>query len=192
MVTIVSVNIFITGDLHIPSRAAMLHPHFERVLLQQQWDYIVLTGDLTIPSVLHRFEKLVSSPKKLIVARGNMDQMTLPLKPTFEIDSLRLGAFHGTDVHPRGDIPQLKKIADEMGVKILFTGHSHKTFIHSDTEHIILNPGTSTGASGGTSWSVDTALITMEINFEKSVILLKWLKINNKGKLEIEKITINL
>ncbi len=187
-----SVKIFIAGDLHIPSRAAMLHPHFEDILLQQQWDYIVLTGDLTIPSVLHRFEKLVSSPKKLIVAKGNMDQMTLPLKPTFEINSLRLGAYHGTDINPRGDIPQLKIVAEEMGVKILFTGHSHKTFIHSDNEHIILNPGTSTGASGGTSWSVDTALITMEINFDKSVISLNWLKVNNKGKLEIEKITINL
>lgn len=187
-----SVKIFIAGDLHIPSRASMLHPHFEDILLQQQWDYIVLTGDLTIPSVLDRFEKLVSSPKRLIVARGNMDKMTLPLKPTFKIGSLHLGAFHGTDVNPRGDIPQLKKVAKEMGVKILFTGHSHKTFIHSDAEHIILNPGTSTGASGGTSWTVDTALITMEINFDESVIFINWLKINNRGKLEIEKLKINL
>ncbi len=188
----VSVKIFIAGDLHIPSRAAMLHPDFESVLLQQEWDYIVLTGDLTTPSVLHRFEKLARSPKKLIVARGNMDQMTLPLKPTFEIGSLRLGAFHGTDVNPRGDILQLKNVAKEMGVRILFTGHSHKTSIHFDDEHIILNPGTSTGASGGTSWSVDTALITMEISLDKYVILINWLKINKNGKLEIERLTINL
>ena len=187
-----SIKIFIAGDLHIPSRASMLPPLFERILLQDKWDYIVLTGDLTIPSVLKRFEKLVASPKKLIVARGNMDQMTLPLKPTFTIDSLKLGAFHGTDISPRGDISQLKKVAKEMGVRVLFTGHSHKSLFHSDKEHIILNPGTSTGASGGTSWSVDTGLITMELHSEKQLIEIHLYKINQKGKLEIENKKINL
>jgi putative phosphoesterase len=180
------VNIFVAGDLHIPSRSTMLHPKFQTIIENEKWDYIVLTGDLTIPEVVTWFKKYLSTKGKIIACRGNMDQFILPLKPKFEINGLAFGAFHGTDISPRGDTKQLKEIAKAMKVKVLFTGHSHQTFIYHDKEHLIINPGTGTGASGGTSWTVDTACFKIEFNLETKELLTNWYKINDKGRLIIE------
>ena len=181
-----SVNIFIAGDFHIPSRASMLDPKFQDILENRSWDYIVLTGDLTIVDVLKRFEKHVQTPKHLIACKGNMDQINLPLSPVFSVGSIKIGVFHGTEIYPRGDISQLKRVAKKLGVKILITGHSHQTFIHSDKEHVILNPGTATGASGGSSWNVDTAIIILKINSETNELSYEWYKIENNRCLKLE------
>jgi len=166
-----SVRIFVAGDLHIPSRAAMIHPKFKEILQKETWDYIVLTGDLTIPEVLDRYILHVKDPKHLIVCRGNMDQILLPDKPVFKIKGVKLGAFHGTGIYPRGDVTQLKQVADEMDVDILFTGHSHLILLYIDEEHIILNPGTSSGASGGSSWTVDTGIMVLSIDTERKITI---------------------
>ena len=164
----------------------MLHPKFQEILENRKWDYIVLTGDLTIEEVLKRFERFVQTPDRIIACKGNMDQIDLPLTPIFNVGSLKIGVFHGTGIYPRGDVPQLKKIAKKLGVKILITGHSHQTFIHSDKEHIILNPGTATGASGGSSWNVDTAIIILKINNETYDISYEWYRIENNRCLKLE------
>jgi len=69
------VRIFVAGDLHIPSRATMIHPKFQDILKSEKWDYIVITGDITIPEVLNRYIQHVKDSKNLVVCRGNMDQM---------------------------------------------------------------------------------------------------------------------
>ncbi|MHA1125544.1 MAG: YfcE family phosphodiesterase [Candidatus Heimdallarchaeota archaeon] len=181
-----SVKIFVAGDLHIPSRSTMLHPKFQSIIESEKWDYIVLTGDLTIPEVLTWFKKYLSPSGKLVACRGNMDKVLLPLKPKFEVNGLLFGAFHGTDISPRGDINQLKQVADAMNVQVLFTGHSHQSFVHSDDEHLILNPGTGTGASGGTSWSVDTAVMKLEYLSETREICLNLYRITDNGKLTVQ------
>lgn len=179
-------SIFVAGDLHIPSRATMLHPKFQFHLENQKWDYIVLTGDLTTPKVLEFFKKHIKNPSNLIACRGNMDKFALPEKPVFEINKLKMGAYHGMGVHPRGNISQLKEIASDMKVKILFTGHSHKKLLHIDNEHIILNPGTSTGASGGSDWTVDTGIIIL--NIEKDELIIKFYSIDSRGKIKEKKL----
>ena len=176
------VRIFVAGDLHIPSRATMLHPKFHDILKSEKWDYIVITGDLTIPEVLDRYIQHVKDPKNLVVCRGNMDQIYLPEKPVFEINKIKLGAFHGTGIYPRGDVVQLKQVAKEMNVDILFTGHSHLMLIHSDEEHLILNPGTSSGASGGSSWAVDIGIIVLTI-FPEMKISIDSYFLSKRGKL---------
>ncbi|MCK5045194.1 MAG: YfcE family phosphodiesterase [Candidatus Heimdallarchaeota archaeon] len=180
------VRIFVAGDLHIPSRGTMLHPKFQAILKSEKWDYIVLTGDLTIPKVLDCYIQHVKDPKNLVVCRGNMDQIYLPEKPVFEINKIRLGVFHGTGIYPRGDVVQLKQVAEEMNVNILFTGHSHLMTIHSDKEHLILNPGTSSGASGGSSWTVDTGIIILTI-ISKDEYEVDSYYLSSKGKLNHKK-----
>ncbi len=177
-----SVRIFVAGDLHIPSRGAMLHPKFLDFLKSETWDYIVLTGDITIPEVLNRYLQFVKDPKNLVVCRGNMDQMFLPEKPVFEVNNIKLGAFHGSGIYPRGDVAQLKQVAEEMNVDILFTGHSHLMLIHCDEEHLILNPGTSSGASGGSSWTVDTGIIILTF-FTEGKISIDSYKLSDRGKI---------
>ncbi|MBD3192477.1 MAG: YfcE family phosphodiesterase [Candidatus Heimdallarchaeota archaeon] len=180
-------KIFIAGDLHIPSRATMLHPKFQAILQDETWDFIVLTGDLTTTKVLKSFQKFLSDSNHLIACRGNMDKLSLPLRPTFNVEGLLFGVFHGTGIYPRGDISQLKAIAREMKVKVLCTGHSHQTFVHKDEEHLILNPGTATGASGGSSWTVDTAVMILSVTSHTKInsyeLTLDWYQISPKGKL---------
>ncbi len=180
------VRIFVAGDLHIPSRATMIHPKFLETLKSEKWDYIVLTGDLTIPKVLDYYTQFVKDPQNLIICRGNMDQIYLPEKPVFKVNNLKLGAFHGSGIYPRGDIPQLKKVAEEMNVRILFTGHSHIRLIYRDKDHIILNPGTSSGASGGSSWTIDTGIIILTISSEDKIAIESYY-LSNKGKLKYKK-----
>ncbi|NHJ33192.1 MAG: YfcE family phosphodiesterase, partial [Asgard group archaeon] len=90
-------------------------------------------------------------------------------KPVFEIYNIKFGVFHGTGIYPRGDAAQLKQVAEEMNVDVLLTGHSHLKLVHNDKEHLILNPGTSSGASGGSSWTVDTGLIILTILPERKI-----------------------
>jgi putative phosphoesterase len=185
-----SVNIFVTGDLHIPSRSTILHPIFHEILKQEKWNYIVLTGDLTAIEVFVWFKQFLSPKGKIIAFKGNMDSFQLPLKPVFTINNTNFGVYHGTGIYPRGNVTQLKEIAKQMKVDVLFTGHSHQTLVHKDDEHIILNPGTGTGASGGDSWTVDTAIMTLEFSPSTKDLVLNWYKLNRKGNLTNEKIDL--
>ncbi|MHA1213272.1 MAG: metallophosphoesterase family protein [Candidatus Heimdallarchaeota archaeon] len=114
----------------------------------------------------------------------------MPNKPTFEVQGIRFGVYHGTDIHPRADIRQLKTIADDLQVKVLFNGHSHKTLVYNDDTHILLNPGTSTGASGGSSWTVDTGIITVALTQDELMIDL--FVITEKRKMRKESIKVLL
>lgn len=181
-----TVKIFVAGDLHIPSRSTMLHPNFQSIIESDKWDYIVLTGDLTIFDVIKWFKKYLAKNGKVVACRGNMDQFNLPLKPRFEINGVTFGVFHGTDISPRGDITQLKQVADDMNVRVLFTGHSHQSIIHHDKKHLIINPGTGTGASGGSSWSVDTACVSIEYCSDSKEVSLIWYRITDNGKLSLK------
>ena len=185
-----TISIFVAGDLHIPSRAFMLHPQFQLLFEQQKWDYIVLTGDYTLPEVLERFRANLKNSKNLIACRGNMDLFPLPEKPTFEVYGHKFGVFHGTGVSPRGNVEQLKEIANDMKVRILFTGHTHKRLFFHDEEHIILNPGTSTGASGGSAWTVDTGIIIAKLS--STIFDVDFYYVTNRGKLRNERRKINL
>ena len=120
--------------------------------------------------------------KNLVVCRGNMDQMFLPEKPVFEVNNIRLGVFHGTGIYPRGDVAQLKQVAAAMNVDVLLTGHSHLKLIHSDKEHLILNPGTSSGASGGSSWAVDIGIFVLTIFLEMKISIDSYF-LSKRGKL---------
>jgi len=164
----VAISIFVAGDFHIPSRAAMIPPDFQEILESKRWDFIVLTGDYTSPTVLEYFQRFVKKEKNLIACRGNMDQFWLADQITFFVDTLACGVDHGTTVSPRGDIAQLKALAIKMNVRVLFTGHTHRQEVYFDNEHLILNPGTSTGASGGSSWTVDTGILTLEVLPQKT------------------------
>ncbi|NHJ03609.1 MAG: YfcE family phosphodiesterase [Candidatus Heimdallarchaeota archaeon] len=186
------VNMFIAGDLHIPSRATMLHPFFQEILQSKKWDFIILTGDLTTREVLKKFENYVKIPERIIACKGNMDQFNLALSPTFNIGSIKFGVFHGTGISPRGDVHQLKKIANKLDVKILITGHSHQMLVYSDKQHLILNPGTATGATGGSSWYVDKAILILIYEPESEKIIIESYKIDDRNSLKKSKEVIDL
>jgi putative phosphoesterase len=183
---ILSTRIFVAGDLHIPSRATMLHPDFQTILESEKWDYIFLTGDYTTPQVVNSFKQYLKNKKNLVACKGNMDQFNLPIFPIITINNIKFGIYHGTGISPRGNVEQLKKIATEREVQVLCTGHSHQIEFYLDKKHVILNPGTSTGASGGTSWSVDVGVFILNVT-DSQVLEIELLEITPRNKLHSQK-----
>jgi putative phosphoesterase len=177
-------KLFIAGDFHIPTRARQLPEPFKKILSKEKWNYIIITGDLVQKEVLERFKPHLDSNGKLIACQGNMDAFELPLFPTFSINSIKFGAYHGMNISPRDDVEQLKEVARKMAVRVLFVGHSHKQLIYEDEEHIILNPGTATGASGGSSWFIDQGIMTVTVDIKKSTLEVKSYLLDNHHKLQ--------
>jgi len=144
------VRVLITGDTHIPDRAERVNPVVEAGLrLFGSFDYVLFTGDLTSRGIMDWLSKLGG---RIYIVRGNMDYLPLPRKHVIEVEGWTIGLIHGDSVHPRGDPTGLTRLAQELGVSILVTGHTHEAFIKPGVRRDILlvNPGSLTGVwSGG-------------------------------------------
>lgn len=130
----------VISDTHIPERARKI-PDMVFDLFKDV-DLILHAGDLVSIDVLKQLEK--QAPTRCV--QGNMDYyygLKLPKKDIINVEDFKIGLNHG-EVYPRGDTQQLKYIAQEMGVGILITGHTHWAFIKKFDDVILLNPGSPT------------------------------------------------
>ncbi len=141
-------RLLIIGDTHIPRRATRIPEPLKRAIEAEEWDLVAFTGDLTTPKLIAWLEGL---GRALKIVRGNMDYLDLPEHELFSAERLRFGLIHGDIVYPRGDIPQLTRVAKRMGVDVLLSGHTHSPFIvHVKSENVLhVNPGSLTGVWGG-------------------------------------------
>mgnify|MGYP000279971519 CR=1 FL=1 len=140
----------VIGDFHIPTRAKNLPEPLERKILQETFDLVLCTGDLVDPSIMDFLSKL----GKLYVVQGNMDFLRNPVQRRLKIENFTVGLIHGTGIYPRGDVKKLTRLALEMDVDILISGHTHKASINEvdvdGRKVLLLNPGSATGVwSGG-------------------------------------------
>jgi len=92
-----------------------------------------------------------------------MDFLSLPEKEIIKIGTKKIGLIHGNEIHPRGDLEKLYKIAKELNVDILVNGHTHKLKIEKKNEILLLNPGSATGVWGGSANRSRETLIILEI-----------------------------
>ncbi len=155
--------ILVIGDTHIPDRAYSVPEKMAKIIESgRPWDIVVFTGDFTDREV---YDWVVDLGRKVYYVSGNMDYLPLPKKQVFELD-VRMGVHHGDGVYPRGDTKGLTRIARELGVKLLFTGHTHSPFIkHGLTKEILLvNPGSLTGVWGGGGGSMQPSMFILEIS----------------------------
>ncbi len=157
------------GDLHIPERAKDIPEWIRNILIREKPDLILCTGDLT-SRIPIQFLSLIA-PVKCV--KGNMDVIGFPEREMVEVHGKKIGLVHGTEVHPRGDIRQLFWIAKEMGVDVLVHGHTHKLDVREHKGDLFVNPGSATGAWGGSSEGGDESFIILEVD--------------EKGKLKIRK-----
>jgi len=148
-------RILIFGDTHIPDRADRIPREFAAIIEKLDFDAVVITGDLTTDKILD-FAKQVA--EKIYVVRGNMDILDLPVSAKFKVEGIKFGVLHGHQVYPRGDREQLQDIAEEMGVDILISGHTHKPDIFRERS-ILLNPGSITGVWGGGGYSYPSFMV---------------------------------
>jgi len=143
-------EILIIGDTHIPSRAARLPPKIESHILNKKYSLILCTGDLVTRNVLRFFERLGD----VRVVRGNMDFLPLPEVEVVSLGNVKVGLIHGHQVYPRGNVSKLTKVAIELEVNVLVSGHTHVPLVKEvrapSGKVYLLNPGSATGVwSGG-------------------------------------------
>jgi putative phosphoesterase len=162
--------ILLIGDTHIPDRADKIPDKLLEIIESgKPWDIAVFTGDFVGENIYRWFLGL---GRKTYVVRGNMDYLPLPKTQVFEVNNLRIGVHHGDGVYPRGDTRGLTRIAKELGVKILFSGHTHTPFIKYGltNEILLVNPGSLTGVWGGGGGSMRPSMMILEFRDNKILI----------------------
>ncbi|MEM4577071.1 MAG: YfcE family phosphodiesterase [Candidatus Nezhaarchaeales archaeon] len=136
------------GDFHIPERAYWIPEELEKEIFKEAYDVVFCSGDLTSEDVILWLKKL---SREVYVVKGNMDHLKLPTYLVVNVEDLRVGLYHGSGVHPRGDLFKLAVKAKQLGVEILVTGHTHysKVAFLDEFGVVIVNPGSATGVWGG-------------------------------------------
>ena len=137
----------VIGDFHIPDRAERI-PAWIREWLESQKreiDGILCTGDLTEYAVL----AYMNSVAPTLCVRGNMDHLPLKDFEILDVGGTRILVVHGHQVRPRGNKEQLYALARAAGAEILVHGHTHRYDVDVYRGVLMINPGTATGAWGG-------------------------------------------
>ena len=159
------------GDFHIPDREKEIPFEIMQEIQNSNFDLILCTGDLIDLKIFNKLESI--APTKNVI--GNMDyyfgSREFPRSVLVKLDKCRIGLIHGTGIRPRGNPAQLAKIAYEMQVDILISGHTHAQSVRLYDEILLLNPGSATGSwGGGPSTGVPSFQILKEINDELKII----------------------
>lgn len=156
------VYILVIGDTHIPDRAEKVPDKLLNIIENGvPWDTVVFTGDFTSEDV---YKWVLKLGKEVYVVSGNMDYLPLPETRVFVLNDIPIGVHHGDNVYPRGDSKGLTNIAFKLGVKLLFTGHTHSFFIKRGVFEnvLLLNPGSLTGVWGGGGGSMKPSMVVIE------------------------------
>jgi putative phosphoesterase len=148
------------GDTHIPGRAQKIPGALINEIKKVNPEKILFTGDAIIPSVIEELKKIAP----VVSVRGNMDTVSAPKEEIIEWGGIRILLFHGTGILPRGDHEQLETIAKEKECRVIVTGHTHKPEIWKGRKVVILNPGSATGAWGGSSEEGIPTIMFLESN----------------------------
>jgi len=152
----------VIGDTHIPDRAIQIPDKLANIIYSSvPWDIVVFTGDFTGEDIYNTVLKL---GREVYTVSGNMDYLPLPEAQVFTVNNIPIGVYHGDGVYPRGDTRGLTKVAIKLGVKLLFTGHTHSYFIKKGLSEdvLLLNPGSLTGVWSGGGGSMKPSMIVLE------------------------------
>ena len=140
-------KVLIASDAHVPDREREVpKPVKELIESEAPFDLVLYAGDLTGPEVLEWLKGLGDEVK---VVRGNMDYLPLPEKEVVEVEGKRVLLLHGHQVRPRGNLDALSALASSEGAEVIVHGHLHKPLIKVHRGVLHLNPGSLTGAWGG-------------------------------------------
>ena len=182
------IKMIVLGDAHIPDRATDIPSRIaELIESEKPFDVVVYTGDLTGREVLEYVKTL---GKEVHVVQGNMDWLPLPEYDVFELFGIRFGVIHGDQVRPRGDIPKLTRIAKELDVRVLISGHTHSPFISVHSGIIHLNPGSVTGVPSGTGGSLIPSLMIVYVCDDRSLDIRLYELIGERLTMKRERINV--
>ncbi len=172
-------KVLLLSDAHVPDREREIpRPVRERVE-SERYDLVLYAGDLTGEEVLNWLKGLGEEVK---VVRGNMDYLPLPEIVEFELDGTKGVLLHGHQVRPRGNLRALSEIAKRYGARVIAHGHLHKPLIAEEGGVIHLNPGSVTGAWGGSSLGGEPTFMELRIPSWRVTLF----KVKGKGLVEEE------
>ncbi len=147
----------VVGDIHYPDRAKAF-PDF----LPKGNDMVAGTGDYTSYQALL---EVASYGKGFVGVRGNSDwNLKLPERTVFFYKGISFGLYHGHNIRPRGNVEALTSICEEMGCEVLLTGHTHKLGVVEHKGTVIVNPGSATGAWGGSTAGEPKTAVLIEVD----------------------------
>ncbi|GMH42375.1 hypothetical protein BSKO_10294 [Bryopsis sp. KO-2023] len=152
------------GDLHIPHRASDLPPRFKELLQPGKIHHVLCPGNLCSREVLDYLKTVCSS---IHFTKGDFDDLDAPEDKVVTIENFKIGLCHGHQVVPGGDVEALGILLRRMDVDILITGHTHKFQVEQFEDHLLMNPGSGTGAYSMFCESVVPSFALMDINGSK-------------------------
>lgn len=155
-------KILAVSDSHVPTRATWIPKPIEEFMLDGKFDIIIHAGDVTDVKLVNFIKE--NTGAHVYVVRGNMDTVRFPRYIKVMAEGVSIGAVHGDEVYPRGNIAALTRIATRMEVKLLISGHTHTPFIIYDKVGILhVNPGSVTGVVGGGGGSGVPSLVVLQV-----------------------------
>lgn len=177
-------QIAVVSDSHIPQREDEIPEEFWEFI--ENSDVTVHAGDFTAKETYNALEEYSD---EFYAVKGNCDffqDPELPQSEKFEIKGHKIGVYHGTGIQPRGHKPTLQKIAKkDLEVDILIHGHTHIQDVEKTEDLLLINPGSSTGAGGGTANPSNPQMITLQINNQNLIV--KKIELNKQdSELETE------
>jgi len=163
-------RVLVLGDAHIPSRRDTIPSEFYQYIKDSQYDMTLITGDLVRESDMRA--ALPPLPRCFIVT-GNMDYgSTYNFHEQIQLDRFNILLLHGTQLRPRGNIEQLCEILKHIGGDVAVHGHTHRAAIGLYKDRLFLNPGTITGATGGSGGRTDASFIEIVVNEDQMDVIL--------------------
>ena len=155
-------TVLVLGDTHIPSRRDAIPIEFYQCIKDTQYDMTLITGDLVRESAMRAALPPLS---RCFIVTGNMDYgSSYNFHEQVQVDSFNILLLHGTQLRPRGNIEQLWEILLHTGGDVAIHGHTHQAAIDLYNDRLFLNPGTITGATGGTGGRTDASFIELVVN----------------------------
>ena len=142
-------RVLVFGDTHIPTRRQSIPEVFFDHIEGTRYDLALITGDLVRE---HDMRAALPPLPRTFIVRGNMDYgLDHNVSEQVQLDEFRILLIHGTQFSPRGNLDEFLRVLHHVGADVGIHGHTHQAAINLYHDKLFLNPGTISGATGGSS-----------------------------------------
>ncbi|WP_406537380.1 metallophosphoesterase family protein [Methanobrevibacter sp.] len=123
------------SDTHITEKRGKLPDKVIRKF--KSVDLIIHAGDITQQKVIDELETIAP----VIAVLGNNDKLDLNETEVIRVENFKIAINHGTKYS--NDFNKLFKLANDMNVNVLITGHTHMPHCEIIDDVLLINPGSS-------------------------------------------------
>lgn len=165
-------RVLVFGDTHIPTRRKSIPEPFYKHIEQKEYDLALITGDLVRE---HDMRAALPKLPRTFIVRGNMDYgLEHNVSEQIQLDKFKILLIHGTQLSPRGDLEDFIKILHHAGADVGIHGHTHVAAMDLYHDRLFLNPGTISGASGGSFGRVPASFMELDVRNDEIQVTLHY------------------